>query len=283
MIIQGFDVVYVAENHENLHHILVFFNITSGMPNAEVQAEIMPPLLNLPMDGGDHLLIKSGPHTSLPLMLPAHTTSGKGEVRVQRGHYEIKLITTHSSPSPSDKNAATMRDSGSGPLLDSSQLLHLKPTAFVCSSCTLPVIQSNKVDSYRDLPSEHWEELVEAWMCHGDQKLNDDVAKHSKRGLWPSIGHALVGGSYILFEEGAMNTTNLHISSDHKVRNIILSFPQFPACRYYFAVNLPGRIRRLTLAIYTTNGCLLVMEVTLWCFFSLLSTKPPAGFCSNLI
>jgi len=216
-------------------------------------------------------------------MLPAHTTSGKGEVRVQRGHYEIKLITTHSSPSPSDKNAATMRDSGSGPLLDSSQLLHLKPTAFVCSSCTLPVIQSNKVDSYRDLPSEHWEELVEAWMCHGDQKLNDDVAKHSKRGLWPSIGHALVGGSYILFEEGAMNTTNLHISSDHKVRNIILSFPQFPACRYYFAVNLPGRIRRLTLAIYTTNGCLLVMEVTLWCFFSLLSTKPPAGFCSNLI
>ena len=206
-IFVGFDIVYVAENHENLHHVLIFFNITSGVPEADVQAEVMPLFLNLPMNGGDHLVIKSGPHASLPLMLPAHTDSGKKEVRPQRGHYEIKLTTKSvGSPSP-----ATVGESNSTSLLDASQITTLNPVSFVCASCSLPLVQSSKI-VYRDLPSEHWEELVEAWMCHSDQKLNDHVANHSKKGFWPSPGQALVGGSYILFEEGAMNTANLHIA-----------------------------------------------------------------------
>lgn len=219
IIFVGFDVVYVAENHENLHHILVFFNIISGVPEADVRAEVMPLFLNLPMDGGDHLVIKSGPHASLPLMLPAHTESGKKEVRPQRGHYEIKLTTTKpfGPPSGSSNNRppATVGESTSTSLLDASQITTLNPVSFVCASCSLPLVQSSKI-GYRDLPSEHWEELVEAWMCHSDQKLNDHVAKHSKKGFWPSPGQALVGGSYILFEEGAMNPANLHIA-DTKV------------------------------------------------------------------
>jgi len=217
----GFDVVYVAENHENLHHILLFFNITGGVPEADVQAEVMPLFLNMPMDGGDHLFIKSGPHTSLPLMLPAHTNSGKKEVRPQRGHYEIKLMTRRpfesSSQSTTNATQAPTGEGTSAPLLDASQLTTLNPVSFVCTSCSLPLIQSAKIDCYRDLPSEHWAELVESWMCHSDQKLNEHVEKHGKKGFWPSPGQALVGGSYILFEEGAMNAANLHIAADKKV------------------------------------------------------------------
>ena len=215
----AFDVTYVAENHENLHHILVFFQITGGTPPLDVLAEVMPLFLNLPTDGGDHLLIKSGPHSSLPLMLPAHTKSGKQEVRVLRDHYELKLSTTR-PPLASDATHTAV-ESISTSLLDSTQLSTLKPTSFVCSSCSLPLIYSSKVNSYRDLPSEHWEELVEAWMCHGDQKLTDQVAK-GKRGFWPSAGQALVGGSYILFEEGGMNAANLLVASEKKV--CVISF-----------------------------------------------------------
>lgn len=216
----AFDITYVAENHENLHHILVFFQITSGSPPLDVQAEVMPLFLNLPTDGGDHLLIKSGPHSSLPLMLPAHTNSGKQEVRVLRDHYELKLSTTR-PPSSSDATHIAV-ESVSAPLLDAAQLSSLKPTSFVCSSCSLPLIYSSKVNSYRDLPSEHWEELVEAWMCHGDQKLSDQVAK-GKRGFWPSAGQALVGGSYILFEDSGMNAANLLVASEKKVCVLLVS------------------------------------------------------------
>ncbi|KAF8903330.1 HECT-like ubiquitin-conjugating enzyme-binding-domain-containing protein [Gymnopilus junonius] len=190
----GFDVVYVAENHENLHHTLAFLTVTGVKPGTDLQAEVLPPFLDNPKEGGDHLVVKAGPYSSLPLMLPAHVTPGPKEVRAQSKHYEVKLTNLPTTPS-SDPNEPI-----STPLLDASQLQSIHPTSFLCA-------HSSKVDSYRDLPSEHWEELVEAWMCHSDQKLHDQR-------FWPSTGEALVGGSYILFEESAMNLNNLHLTQE---------------------------------------------------------------------
>jgi len=45
-------------------------------------------------------------------------------------------------------------------------------------------------------------------MCHTDQNLHEQVARHS-RGFWPEAGQALVGGSYILFEESSIVANNL--------------------------------------------------------------------------
>ncbi|KIM47082.1 hypothetical protein M413DRAFT_440615 [Hebeloma cylindrosporum] len=208
----GFDVVYVAENHENLHHVLVFFTVTGIKAGSEVQAEILPHFPDHNPDGGDHLVIKAGPHFSLPLMLPAHTTPGPKDVRMQSGHYEIKLMTLPRTPS----TIPEYTDNSTTPLLDAAQLTSIHPTSYLCASCSLPLIQSSKINVYRDLLSEHWEELVDAWMCHADQKLHDHVAKRGKSGFWPSAGEGLVGGSYILFEGSAMNQNNLHLAKDSK-------------------------------------------------------------------
>lgn len=207
--------VYVAENHENLHHTLVFFTIIGAKPCAELQAEVLPLRLDQSSEHGDRLVIKCGPHASLPLLLPAHTTPGKKEVRAQKTHYEIKLPTASTSPF-SDINGQPAL------LLDATQLSSVNPTSFLCACCSLPLVQSSKIMAYRDLPSEHWEELVEAWMCHSDQKLHDHVTKNGKRGFWPSSGQALVGGSYILFEESVMNQNNLHMKDEPTVRSLFL-------------------------------------------------------------
>lgn len=207
--------MYVAENHENLHHILVFFTITGGKACAELHAEVLP--LDQSSEQGDQLVIKCGPHTSRPLSLPACTTPGKKEVRDQNTHFEIKLPTTDSKSPFSDINGQP------APLLDATKLSSINPSSFLCASCSLPLIQSSKVSTYRDLPSEHWEELVEAWMCHSDQKLH--VTKNGKRGFWPSPGQALVGGCYILFEESAMNRNNFHMKEE-------------PAVRFFFLISL---------------------------------------------
>jgi len=141
-------------------------------------------------------------------LLPACTTPGRKEVRVQSTHFEIKLPTTGSNSPFSDINGLP------APLLDATQLSSINPTSFLCASCSLPLIQSSKIDTYRDLPSEHWEELVEAWMCHSDQKLQDPIPQNGRRGFWPSRGQALVGGSYILFEESAINRNNFHMKEE---------------------------------------------------------------------
>ncbi|ESK86387.1 hypothetical protein Moror_4980 [Moniliophthora roreri MCA 2997] len=197
-----FEVSYLAEHHETLQHILVFFTVTGAQAGVDIEAEVLPSFTDSLSDEGDRLIIKSGPNTSLPLLLPGRVAPGKKEVKVQSGHYEIKLATL---PSISSISLPDQR-----PLLDATQLSQDKPTSFICASCSLPIIQSSKVATYRDLPSEHWEELVDAWMCHSGQKLHEDVVKRTRNGFWPEPGQALVGGSYILFEESAMTHDNIH-------------------------------------------------------------------------
>ncbi|KAF9450605.1 hypothetical protein P691DRAFT_810009 [Macrolepiota fuliginosa MF-IS2] len=220
-----FDVSYVAENYENLHHILVYFTASGATPGVDIEAEV--PFPSIPHDsepGCEFLHLRSGTLSSGQLILPGYATTGKKEVKVQGGHFEVKIPTTHSSrkssPSPllppSSLPAAASSPSdltgGDKALLDASQLSTSNPTTFICASCSLPLIHSAKISDYRDLPSEHWEELVEAWMCHSDQKLHEHVVKHGKRGFWPKEGQALVGGSYILFEETAVNQNNIYAS-----------------------------------------------------------------------
>ncbi|KAJ4000162.1 HECT-like ubiquitin-conjugating enzyme-binding-domain-containing protein [Lentinula boryana] len=208
----SFDVTYVAEFHETLHHILVFFTVTGAQPGVDLEAEVVPSFSDNQADDGDRLIIKSGSKTSLPLTLPAHVVPGKQEIKVQSGHFEIKLAALPSSSSSSSP----------APLLDATQLSNSNPTSFICSMCSLQLIQSSNI-RYRDLPSEHWEELVDAWMCHSSQTLNENVIKNGRGGFWPSPDQALVGGSYILFEDSSMAKDNLHTDAS-KVRNRSLMF-----------------------------------------------------------
>ncbi|KAF9568276.1 hypothetical protein CPC08DRAFT_702699 [Agrocybe pediades] len=217
----GFEVAYVAEYYENLNHILAFVTITGTKVGADIRAEVLPPF-DLVSEtgrtaGGDHLVIKFGPFSSLPLMLPAHTTPGIKEIKTQNSHYEVKLDARQlasSNPIAEQGEAAPLPA-----LLDAEQLLSIRPTSFICASCSLPLVQSSKVSRYRDLPSEHWEELVDAWMCHGDQKLHDQVTKQGKAGFWPNVGEGLVGGSYVLFDDEDMFRSNLYLGRDRKDDN----------------------------------------------------------------
>jgi hypothetical protein len=201
----------VAEHHENLNHVLVFLTILDSTPGVDVKAEVIPYLIN--GEEGDQFIVRQGSSTSEEMDLPVPTISGKIDVKVQRGHFELKLSTLSANP-------AVNSTSDPIPLLDASQLLASNPTSFMCASCSLPLVQSSKINSYRDLPSEHWEELVDAWMCHTDQSLHEQIAKRG-RGFWPEVGQALVGGSYILFEDSSIVKTNLFPAEQPKVSSLI--------------------------------------------------------------
>ncbi|OAX42316.1 hypothetical protein K503DRAFT_683559 [Rhizopogon vinicolor AM-OR11-026] len=194
------DVSYVAEYHETLRHVLVFL-IVSGIPvDTELQAEVLP--TSSSGTEGDWLVIRSSSSSSPPLSLPVRVVPGKKDIHIRQGHYELKIGTANSraarSSSPDEPT----------PLMSADQLLSLKPLSLSCISCSLPLVHGAKLTKYRDLPSEHWEELVDAWMCHTDQALHDHVAKHG-RGFWPEESEALVGGGYILFHQSAIVCNNV--------------------------------------------------------------------------
>jgi hypothetical protein len=193
----------------------VFLTITGTDQSAEIEVEVLPS--SPESDQGDRLLVRNGPHTSFPLILPVPTSPGRKDIRMQAGHYEIKLPTSPFTP-------VALPDPL--PLLDATQLSACGPTGFNCSSCSLPLVRLSSDVTFRDLPSEHWEELVDAWMCHADQRLHERVIKRS-RGFWPEAGRVLVGGSYVLFEESSMVTSNLCSPDETKASHgfvIMLAF-----------------------------------------------------------
>lgn len=205
----------MAEYHETLQHVLMFLDV-SGIPaGASVEAEVLS--ISEPSgDGREALLIKSGATMSSLLSLPARVALGKKDVRADGQYFQIKLAAEASTPNASHQT----------PLLDAEQLAASRPINFVCASCSLPLVQCAGIRDYRDLPSEHWEELVDAWMCHSDQKLHEDVQKRSNEGFWPSNGRALVGGSYILFEESVI-IKNHFIPQDVQESNVSAIYPFF--------------------------------------------------------
>ncbi|KAH9941869.1 HECT-like ubiquitin-conjugating enzyme-binding-domain-containing protein [Epithele typhae] len=200
----GLDVHYVAEYHETLQHILVFLDVHGMTPGANLEAEVVPASDSSagPGDERSRLLLKCGASTSPLLALPAAVPPGVKDVKVVGQYYEVKLTVNAAASSllPLDAPPA---------LLDATELSASHPSSFVCASCSLPLVRCAGLREYRDLPSEHWAELVDAWMCHADQKLHEHVKTHSVQGFWPREGEALVGGSYVLFEENAVVGSNL--------------------------------------------------------------------------
>ena len=175
---------------------MVFFNVTGAIPGINLEVDVQSSADNM-----ERFIVLSGTKTTLPSPLPTRVSPGKPTVKVQSGHFELKLPTigTPDLPSPSAVE-----------LYDATALSKSLPTTFICSSCSLPLVQSTKVKEYKDLPSEHWQELVDAWMCHSDQKLHAEVMENAKSGFWPKEGEALVGGSYIVFEGSSVVETHFH-------------------------------------------------------------------------
>jgi len=65
---------------------------------------------------------------------------------------------------------------------------------------------------YLDLPSEHWAELVDVWMCHPTQELNDAVAKHAE-GIWPKPNLVFIGVSYLLVHGSDVVEDNMTVET----------------------------------------------------------------------
>ncbi|KAF9582711.1 hypothetical protein BGW38_010861 [Lunasporangiospora selenospora] len=60
-----------------------------------------------------------------------------------------------------------------------------------------------------DLPSEHWQELVDCWMCH-----EEDFKELREGDLGARLGQALVGGTYLLIHASDVDQSAVSIESD---------------------------------------------------------------------
>lgn len=111
--------------------------------------------------------------------------------------------------------------------LSASDLRGLEPTGICCAACDRIVASlspSQGAGAWKDLPSEHWAEMIEIWMCHQDPTWTSKLAKHTEEGFWPDKGGLLVGGSYLLVNKDDIRRANM-VYTQGKVRGPFVPHP----------------------------------------------------------
>ncbi|KAF9156527.1 hypothetical protein BG015_004437 [Linnemannia schmuckeri] len=133
----------------------------------------------------------------------------------------LKLTALPNMPleasNPSSLSAASTTEFPPSPL-PASQLQGLENLA--CGSCgnilLNPIVDSTAqsppsgpIQRVVDLPSEHWQELVDCWMCH-----EEDFTELREGDLGARLGQALVGGIYVLIHAKDVDQRAVVIEED---------------------------------------------------------------------
>ncbi|GAA6020961.1 hypothetical protein JCM11491_001565 [Sporobolomyces phaffii] len=181
---------WITEESRNLGSLVVTFwprNASGSSPADEVQVVSVEPdaLVVAPVRGGP----------ASRLSLPSRVIPQQATVTSSGASYEVKLVTIRPSPTKSRADLEVHVP------LSTAELRESMPVSFACSTCHTELVDSASVTRYNALPSEHWAELLDAWMCHPDQTLSQDLVSKGK-GIKPRADEGLVGTSYILFPRG---------------------------------------------------------------------------------
>ncbi|BGP39930.1 hypothetical protein JCM10450v2_003909 [Rhodotorula kratochvilovae] len=183
---------WVTEESRNLGTLVVTFWPRSSPSTSKRAADELDVVAVEP----EAILVaptRGGPASRLSL--PCKVVPQKATIASAGAYHEVKLVTaglTSPTKSRADLEVHTP--------LSTDELRATMPSSFRCATCDAELVDAAPIARYNALPSEHWAELLDAWMCHQDQTLSDDLIAKGK-GIKPRGDEGLVGTSYILLPQ----------------------------------------------------------------------------------
>ncbi|ORY25819.1 HECT-like ubiquitin-conjugating enzyme-binding-domain-containing protein [Naematelia encephala] len=184
-------IVYIAEHQENLRIISVMLH-GPGVPlNSD---------LNIEASSEEAVVTSKKDSSVLRIVLPTPVLATRTQLTSSDVHLEAKLSALPTSTSSISLNSIVPR------ALSAPELRTLRPTSLSCAECDREIVRLNGKADISDLPSEHWAEMMEVWMCHADPTWTAKLAQQTKDGFWPGSTQVLVGGSYLLVPGDAVRS-----------------------------------------------------------------------------
>jgi hypothetical protein len=104
------------------------------------------------------------------LTLPARSANVEHKTSKDGDKWTVRLPLVESSADSQASRLPTIPYSA-------SELKLISCGQLSCAECYTRVADLSAIRTYLSLPSQHWEELVDAWMCHEDQELNETLIK----------------------------------------------------------------------------------------------------------
>ncbi|KAG0330562.1 hypothetical protein BGZ99_000033 [Dissophora globulifera] len=217
------DIKYYAEYHSKINSISLLVQV----PAQGVTCIIGPQAVDLvpsvsfskdQLDGSTKTSSGTGQRFALPArVMPTRTTLDPSSS--QSSLLTVKLTALPSAPSTGVSFSSFTSSSGSefpqAPL-PAAQLQGLENLS--CGCCGNILLkpdsasssdQGQPIQRVVDLPSEHWQELVDCWMCH-----EEDFTELREGDLGARLGQALVGGTYVLIHAANVDSSTVAIEED---------------------------------------------------------------------
>ncbi|KAF9960979.1 hypothetical protein BGZ72_005282 [Mortierella alpina] len=217
---------YHAEYHSKINSI----SLSAQVPSTGLSCRIGPDAIDLiPSSCPDN----RHHHTeslSLPArVMPTRTTLDQSSTQSSFLALKLTALPNMTSTDASSLKPVTFSEFPASPL-PASQLQGLENLACGCCGSVLlsrngttdqegsPTTTTQKgtheypqgpIRRVVDLPSEHWQELVDCWMCH-----EEDFTELREGDLGARLGQALVGGTYLLIHAGDVDRHAVAIEED---------------------------------------------------------------------
>jgi len=195
---------YVAEHQEHLKVVQIMLH-GSGISSKDT-FQLETPRARSAGDDVREAIVSSKQDATLSLRIPLPSPVLPGQSKSfanQDLHLEAKLFDWQSSTSDNMSSFNTV-------ILTATDMRELRPKALCCATCERRIADLSSSTVFKDLPSEHWPEMMEVWICHADPTFTARIARQTKDGFWPTKGTVLVGGSYLLVDGGQTKKHNLH-------------------------------------------------------------------------
>jgi hypothetical protein len=194
---------YLCETQENLRVVQVMLYGGDTAQATDLELEVTTP-------GGAVVTSRSDPKVRINIALPTPVPLGQRvPFAPADGHMEAKLAALPMSAASLNAHITHA--------LSAPSLRQLAPRSLCCTSCDREIAEFPSDVAFKDLPSEHWAEMLEVWMCHADPAFTAHIAKQTKDGFWPTANTVLVGGSYLLVAGSDVCKTKLVEQEDNEV------------------------------------------------------------------
>ncbi|KAK3818307.1 MAG: ubiquitin-conjugating enzyme E2-binding protein [Linnemannia gamsii] len=213
---------YHAEYHSKINSI----TLSVQVPQSGVTCRIGPQAVDLIpaiQPGLDFDAIQQQ-GTIDKLVLPARVMPTRTTLDPSTSHsnlLSLKMTALPNMPLETSLSTLSLASSSEFPSspLPASQLQGLENLA--CGSCGNVLLNSTSnstttttstqgpIQRVVDLPSEHWQELVDCWMCH-----EEDFTELREGDLGARLGQALVGGTYLLIHAKDVDHEAVMIEED---------------------------------------------------------------------
>ncbi|GEM07376.1 hypothetical protein Rt10032_c03g1393 [Rhodotorula toruloides] len=177
---------WIAEESRNLGTLVVTF-----WPRAS--ARVDPAAFEIvAVESSAILVAVKGQKTASRVVLPCRIVPQQATVQLVGSVSEVKLVTLGSTSPTKSRPDLEIHSP-----LSTEELRATSPSSFRCATCDAELADTSSVSRWNALPSEYWAELLDAWMCHQDQKLSDNLIAKGK-GIKPRPDEVLVATSYVL-------------------------------------------------------------------------------------